>query len=78
MALQDNGYIYKPSEQPFMAGSPANLAHTKHRKIAFDDNQPNVKEISMGMSAVVRIEKSCKIRKIKQTPPKRKFGRCFI
>lgn len=29
-------------------------------KIAFDDNQPNVKEISMGMSAVVKIEKIAK------------------
>lgn len=35
MALQDNGYIFKPHEQPFMAGSPASPEHTKKRKIAY-------------------------------------------
>lgn len=35
MALQDNGYIYKPEEQPFMAGSPASPVHQGKRKVAY-------------------------------------------
>lgn len=35
MALQDNGYIYKPDEQPFMAGSPASPIHTGKRQLAY-------------------------------------------
>lgn len=35
MALQDNGYIYKPSEQPFMAGSPASPLHSGKRQLAY-------------------------------------------
>lgn len=35
MALQDNGYIYKPHEQPFMAGSPASPIHSGKRKLAY-------------------------------------------
>ncbi|MCL1623773.1 MFS transporter [Moraxella sp. Tifton1] len=35
MALQDNGYIYKADEKPFMAGSPASPMHTSGRKIAY-------------------------------------------
>ncbi|MDO4895516.1 MFS transporter [Moraxella sp.] len=35
MALQDNGYIYKPDEQPFMAGSPASPIHSGKRQLAY-------------------------------------------
>lgn len=35
MALQDNGYIFKSDEQPFMAGSPASPHHSSKRKLAY-------------------------------------------
>lgn len=35
MSLHDNGYIFKPHEQPLMAGSPSSPEHTKARKIAY-------------------------------------------
>ncbi|WFF38654.1 MFS transporter [Moraxella nasibovis] len=35
MALHDNGYVFKPDEQPFMAGSPASPIHKGKRKLAY-------------------------------------------
>lgn len=35
MALHDNGYVYKPHELPFMAGSPASPIHSGKRQIAY-------------------------------------------
>ncbi|WP_028357954.1 MFS transporter [Brackiella oedipodis] len=35
MALESNGYVFKPHEVPFMAGSPASPDHPQRRRLAY-------------------------------------------